>query len=321
MPANLPPQYFSAEKKYREAKTPQEKISALEEMLTIMPKHKGTDKLRASLRRKLAQFKNALEARRKTKKGLSYVIEKQGAGQVVMVGLPNSGKSLLVKGLTKATPEVADYPYTTRIPVPGMMDYEDVQIQLIDLPPLSEDYMQPWLGDILKRADLLLIMLDLTHDPLNQWQRVLTLLGRFKITVVKEKIQSGFFIKKAVVIANKLDVTGARETFEIFKSFWEENLPLIPVSVREENFNLLSKTLFEKLEVIRVYSKAPGKKPDLTQPFILKKGSTVYEFADRVHHDIASNLKFARIWNTQLKGLRVEREYVLKDKDIVELRT
>ena len=322
MPANLPPQYFSAEKKYREAKTPQEKISALEEMLTIMPKHKGTDKLRAALRRKRAQFKNALEAKRKTKKGLSYVIEKQGAGQVAMVGLPNSGKSLLVKNLTKATPDVADYPYTTRIPVPGMMDYEDIQIQLIDLPPLSEDYMQPWLGDILKRADLLLIILDLTHDPLNQWQRVLTLLGRFKITVVKEKIQSGFFIKKAVVIANKLDVTGARETFEIFKSFWEENLPLIPVSVKEgKNLDLVSKVLFERLEVIRVYSKAPGKKPDLTQPFILKKGSTVYEFADKVHHHIAANLKFARIWNTQLKGLRVEREYVLKDKDIVELRT
>ena len=132
----------------------------------------------------------------------------------------------------------------------------------------------------------------------------------------------GFFIKKAVVIANKLDVPETQEIFKIFKSFWEENLPLIPVSVKEgKNLDLLSKVLFERLEVIRVYSKAPGKKPDLTQPFILKKGSTVYEFADKVHHHIAANLKFARIWNTQLKGLRVEREYVLKDKDIVELRT
>ncbi|HDD35555.1 MAG TPA: GTP-binding protein, partial [Candidatus Desulfofervidus auxilii] len=168
MPANLPPQYFAAERKYREARTPQEKISALEEMLMVMPKHKGTDKLRASLRRKLARLKDTLEIKKKNKKGVSYVIEKEGAGQVALVGFPNVGKSALVKKLTKATPEVADYPFTTRIPTPGMMPFEDIKIQLIDMPALTIEYIEPWVGNILRRADLLLIILDLSDDPLHQ---------------------------------------------------------------------------------------------------------------------------------------------------------
>jgi hypothetical protein len=319
MPANLPPQYFLAERKYKEAKTAQEKIVAIEEMLMVMPKHKGTDKLRASLRRKVAQFKNALEAKKKEKRGVSYYIKKQGAGQVVLVGLPNVGKSALVDKLTKASPEVADYPFTTRVLTVGMMPYEDIKIQLIDTPPLSEQYMEPWLGDILKRADLLLIMLDLTTDPLDQWKRILKLLEGFKITLSKNSFG---FLKKGVVLANKLDIAGAAETYEIFHSFWNISLSLIAISVKEgTNLRFLSKKIYEQLEVIRVYSKVPGKKPDLGEPFIIKHGSSVLDFAQKLHQDIASNLKFARIWNDEIGGLRVEKDYILKDKDIVELRT
>jgi len=320
MPANLPPQYYAAEKKYREAKTLKEKMAFLEEMLMIMPKHKGTDKLRAALRRKLAQIKSAIEAKKKTKKGVSYVIEKEGAGQVALVGFPNVGKSAFIRKVTKATPEVADYPFTTRIPIPGMMPFEDIKIQLIDMPALTIEYIEPWVGDILRRADLLLIMLDLTDDPLYQWENILKRLEELKIKILEKTI--GFFFKKTVVAANKIDAPGANEIFEIFQSFWELDLPLIPISVEKNiNLNMLAERIFQHLDVIRIYSKAPGKKPDLEEPFIIKKGSTILDFAEKVHREIAANLKFARIWNKKLNGLRVEKDYILQDKDIVELRT
>ncbi len=325
MPANLPPQYFVAEKKYREAKSVPEKIAALEEMLMLMPKHKGTDKLRAALRRKLARLKDAQEAaRKKGKQGRSFVIEKEGAGQVVLVGLPNVGKSTLVAQTTKAEPEVAEYPFTTRIPTPGMLPYEDVQIQLIDLPPLSQEYTEPWLIDMLKRADLLLIMLDLTADPLSQWEETVLLLERFKIVLkeLKKEVPSGWMVKKAMVVANKIDVPGSEETLEIFKELWGVDLPFQAISAKKKvNIEEMTRGIYSFLDVIRIYSKAPGKKPDLDTPFIIKRGSTVLDFAEKVHKEIAAKLKFARVWNKELKGLRVERDYVLQDKDIVELRT
>ena len=137
MPANLPPQYFAAEKRFRAAKTIPEKIEALEAMLAIMPKHKGTDKLRADLRGRMAKLSAEAErARATSRKGTSHYIRKEGAGQAVLVGLPNVGKSQLVAALTEATPEIGEYPFTTRSAIIGMMPFENVQIQLIDLPPL-----------------------------------------------------------------------------------------------------------------------------------------------------------------------------------------
>lgn len=322
MPANLPPEYFQAERKYRQAKTPQEKVLALEEMLMIMPKHKGTDKLRAALRRKIARLKDIITLKKyKGGRRASYYIDKEGAGQVVITGLPNVGKSSLLRAVTRASPEVADYPFTTRTPTPGMMDYEDIGIQLVDTPPLSE-LAEPWFMDILKRADLLLIMLDLTDDLLRQWEETLKLLKTFKI-IPKGILQDeyGFTTKKAVVTLNKQDMPEVAENLSTFREFWDFDLPLISISAKKnENLDLLGKHLYQALDIIRVYSKTPGKKPDLNEPYILEKGNTILDLAERVHKEIAAKLKFARIWNEKLNGLRVEKNYVLWDKDIVELR-
>lgn len=322
MPANLPPEYFQAERKYRQAKTPQEKVLALEEMLMIMPKHKGTDKLRAALRRKIARLKDIITLKKyKGGRRASYYIDKEGAGQVVITGLPNVGKSSLLRAVTRASPEVADYPFTTRTPTPGMMDYEDISIQLVDTPPLSE-LAEPWFMDILKRADLLLIMLDSTDDLLRQWEETFKLLKTFKI-IPKDILQDeyGFTTKKAVVTLNKQDMPEIAENSSIFREFWDLDLPLISISAKKnENLDLLGKHLYQALDIIRVYSKTPGKKPDLNKPYILEKGSTILDLAERVHKEIAAKLKFARIWNKKLSGLRVEKNYVLWDKDIVELR-
>ena len=164
MPANLPPQYFEAEKRYREARTTRDKLKCLEEMLTIMPKHKGTDKLRADLRRRISKLKDMGQARKGPgRRPPVYFLEKEGAGQVALLGLPNTGKSSLLAALTNAQPVIADYPFTTRIPLAGMMTYENVQIQLIDTPPVSPDYLEPWYPDLLRRADAWLLVVSLAE--------------------------------------------------------------------------------------------------------------------------------------------------------------
>ena len=126
MPANLPPQYFEAEKNFRQAKDPMEKIAALEEMLAIMPHHKGTDHLRAELRARIARLTEAAEKKTATKRR-SMVIPKEGAAQIAVVGLPNSGKSQLVSSITNTSPTVAEYPFTTHSATPGMMEFENIK--------------------------------------------------------------------------------------------------------------------------------------------------------------------------------------------------
>ena len=151
MPANLTPQYFEAEKRFRAAQSPEEKIEALQIMLAVMPKHKGTDKLHADLRRKIAKITQEAEHQAATNKA-SFFIKKEGAGQVILIGLPNTGKSQLLASLTEALPEIADYPYTTKSPLIGMMRFENVQLQLVDTPPVAIRDSRTWLINLARNT-------------------------------------------------------------------------------------------------------------------------------------------------------------------------
>ena len=153
MPTNLPPDYFEVEKQYRAAKTPEEKIACLEEMLSIVPKHKGTDHLVGDLRRRLAKLRTAPRSKKGSGRRSAFHIDKEGAGQVAVVGAVNVGKSALVAALTHATPQVSAGPFTTWTPTPGMMPVEDIQIQLIDTPPLNADYVEPELYNLIRHVD------------------------------------------------------------------------------------------------------------------------------------------------------------------------
>lgn len=328
MPTNLPAEYFDAEEKLREAKTTKEKIACLRELISTVPKHKGTDRLRADLRRKLADLKSASKGDKGPSRYESpYHIDKEGAGQVVLIGPPNVGKSALLAALTNATPEVASYPYTTWNPTPGMMLVDNVQIQLIDTPPLNEDFVDPELLNLIRRADLVLLLVDLQAYPIEQIEESIALLEECRIAPQFRKNRYDpdrrMTFVPLLVVVNKNDDEDTNEDFEVLCELLEDAWPMISISAETgRNFEQLKRVVFERLGIMRVYSKPPGAEPDFSAPFVLEIGSTVGEFAGKVHQDFLKNLKSARIWgNNVYDGQMVGREHVLSDGDVVELRT
>lgn len=327
MPANLPPQYFEAEKKLKTAKTPQEKTQILEELLSLVPKHKGTEKLQALLKTKIAKLKSAAQKKPTiSKQGPTHHIDKAGAGQIVLIGPPNSGKSSLIKSLTNANPEVGDYPFTTQVPYPAMMLFENIQIQLIDTPPITPDYMEIWHSELIKGADRILLLLDLSYQ--NQAEILHPLLDKLKEKKIEPipddqtiPSEAHLFYKKALIVANKTDLPLTEKNLNSLKNALKPGFSVIPISVSHgKGLEGLKKKMFSILHVIRVYSKVPGKKVGFEDPFTLKKGSSVMGLAKAVHKDFAQKLKYARIWSeNKYQGQKVNRDHILEDEDIIEL--
>jgi len=326
MPTNLPPDYFEVEKQFRAAKIPQEKIGYLEEMLRIIPKHKGTDHLRADLRRKLSRLKASPRSKKVSKRYSAFHIDKEGAGQLAVLGAANVGKSSLVKALTNANPEVSVSPYTTWKPTPGMMAIDNIQVQLIDTPPLDREFVEPMLFDLVRRVDMILMMVDLEADPVQQLEDTVEMLIENRIIPhhLEEQHPEGLRLvyKPCMVLANKCDDESCEENFEIFQALLEQKCsPLAISTATGYNFDQLKQKVFDELSIIRVYTRAPGKEPDITSPYTLKKGDTVETLAGKIHQDFRSNLKSARVWGkTVYDGQLVGRDYVLVDGDVVELQ-
>jgi ribosome-interacting GTPase 1 len=334
MPANLTPQYLAAEQRFKDATTTQEKVEALEEMMAVIPKHKGTEKLQGDLRKRLAKLRNEAEKRHGVSKASAmYAVQRDGAGQVVLAGGANVGKSSLLAGMTNAVPEIGDYPFTTQLPQPGMMPYENIKIQLVDMPPIDPNYYEPWMGSIIRQADLVLLIADLSTDELlDEIDGVLTLLENSKIRLTQkpdpEDQQSPIAFCRTFLVANKCDVPNAPANLEILAEFFGGRFPILPAStISGEGLELLRRKIFEELKVIRIYTKIPGKKVDLASPpFVLKHGSTVLDAARAVHREFVHSLKFARIWSAEKSthsikydGQMVERTHLLEDGDILEL--
>lgn len=329
MPTNLPPQYFEAEKAFRQARTAAEKIEALENMLAIMPKHKGTDHLRGELRAKLARLTEEGERKQGAARTQLNTVRKEGAGQAVLLGAPNSGKSQLLAALTGASPKVADYPFTTRLPMPAMMPFENVQVQLVDLPAIAEHTSLPWMRSIARQADLLLLVVSLEEDPLAELEAVLNdleamrlrLVSPFRAEELAEEPPDFVLRKRGLVIANKVDVSDAADTLELLRLELGERFELVAVSARRgDGLEDLKHRVFAALGVVRVFTRAPGRDPDFTQPVVLPRGSTVEDVAASIHKDLQSKLKYALLWGSgKYSGQRVGRQYVVEDGDVVEL--
>ncbi|MDQ7800319.1 MAG: TGS domain-containing protein [Armatimonadota bacterium] len=330
MPANLTPEYLSAEQRYRQAASPQERLEALEEMLRTVPKHKGTEKLQADIKRKIARLRQEMQTRRGGARAQPFFhIPREGAGQVVLVGPPNSGKSSLLAALTNAAPEVAPYPLTTRVPQPGMMHFENVQVQLVDTPPVCREFSEGWLYGLIRGADAAVLVLDCSDDGILYLEDSLRLLPDNRVFLVGQEavvpddasLPRGAY-KRTVVVANKWDLPGARENLAVLVELLGERLPgePLPVSaVRGDGLEQLRSRIFSALHKIRVYSKPPGQKPDLQAPFVLPRGSTVRDAAEVIHKELAERLKYARLWGRGYHGQMVGRDHVLEDGDILEL--
>jgi small GTP-binding protein len=328
MPTNLPPDYFKIEDEFRRASSNEEKIALLNKMMSVVPKHKGTDRLRADLRRKLAALKRQPKSRKAVARYTSpFHIDREGAGQVVLVGPPNAGKSALVRALTNAKPQVAEYPFTTWTPMPGMMEFENVQIQLIDTPPLNEEHVEPELMNLIRRVDLVLLILDLQGYPIQQFEDALAFLEEYRIAPLHRTAEygdeRGWAFKPFLVLVNKCDDPIDDEDVEVLRELFGEEWTLLSISAETgRNLDQMKRAVFDRLEIIRVYSKPPGQEPDFSAPFVMGKGGTVEDFAVKVHQDFLRTLKSARIWGEGVyDGQMVGRDHVLHDGDVVELRT
>ena len=327
MPANLTPEYHRAEARHRTAKSTEEKIAALEEMLRVVPKHKGTDGLQGDLKARLAKLRRE-PPNKGAKASHSHTIPREGAGQVALAGPPNSGKSALVRSLTHATPAVAGYPFTTREPTPGMMRFEDIAFQLVDLPPISQQHIEPWVFDLVRAADVVWLVLDgatalegldEVHALLKAHHIALQPVGRRRL----DPDPDARFECDALIIVTGLDKPGVAESIDAMDELLERRWPILAVSTRTgAGLDDLKKKTFDAFDIIRIYTKQPGKPADRSAPFTLPHGSTVADLATRIHKDLAATMKFARVWGpSAFEGATVHEDHVLAEGDVVEIHS
>ncbi len=326
MPANLTPQYLEAELKFKQARTTPEKIKALEVMMAVIPKHKGTEKLRGQLKSRMAKLKEDLQKRPAAARAeQAYNIKREGAAQVVLLGLPNSGKSSLLSQITNATSEVADYPFTTRKPVPAMMKFENLQIQLVDTPPIQLDHIEAGFPNLIRNADALLLLIDLTEDPVFQMEILLEQLGEMRIRTIGKgpipSLETGWACLRGLIAANKCDVKNAMGAYQKTEERFKDTFLILPISAKEGmNSDELKKEVYLLLDIVRVYTKVPGREADLSEPVILKKGSTIDDVALSVHKDFAAKLRYAKVWGSgKFDGQMVKRDYRVSEGDVIEL--
>ena len=328
MPANLPPTYLDAEARFRGAASREEKMAALREMLALIPKHKGTEKLQGDLKKRLAKLEEEeTHARRPGHRAEVGHVQREGAGQWVMLGPPNAGKSSLLKALTHAHPEIAEYPFTTRLPQPGMMPFEDVQMQLVDTPAVAPGHSEPYLPNLVHGADGVLVVLDVAADDVDvEAREVAGVLDRARVWPRSRPPPADaapiLVLRPVLVVGNKRDLDDDGTFAALAREAVGEDLPFVAVSAkRGDGLEALRPLLFAELRRIRVHTKEPGHKADEGKPFVLPEGATVEELAERVHHDVAAHLKFARIWgrHARFDGQQVDRHHVLEDGDVVEL--
>ncbi|MHC5541080.1 GTPase [Singulisphaera rosea] len=329
MPANLPPQYSKAEEEFRRATSPADRLEKLREMFRLLPKHKGTEKLQSDLKQKISRAKDEIEGAKSggsKKGGVSHRVPREGSGQIVIVGAPNAGKSSLLAAVTNAKPEIAAYPFTTRAPNPGIMTHEDVRIQLVDLPPITADFFEPWVPSLIRSADTALLVADLGDDDVADATEVVLaklaeahteLVGELPYDVEDESIQH----VRTLMVANKLDAEGAADRLDVIREWFAPRFPILPISAnRGEGLDVLKRASYDSLGILRVYTKLPGKPADRTKPFTIPIGGTVLDLAREIHRDFESTLKYARVWGTGVfEGQTVKRDHELHDADVVEL--
>lgn len=387
MPANLTAEAKAKWNKAQQARTAKEKIPALQEFLSAIPKHKGNERLRAQTKRKIALLRAELKTkqRRASGRAAERAMQKAGAAQIAILGLTKVGRSSLLNALTAAKPVVASYPYATKESVPGMLQFEDLQFQLVELPALvpgDDDrfVFQEGSADIVRNCDGLVIMVDLGADPLVQFQQVIAELVRSRISATKlesnvsifktqtgglQLVMAGRFVgctreevasllksygisnaivrtvgdislddiedviletnlifKPAIVVANKADLANAREESRKLIDQLSSRMPTLVVScLTGQGLSELGRILFQRLAIVRVYTKEPNAAEPSPEPFVIRDGTTVGELSRQIHTALFRQFRYARVWGKSVayEGERVGMGHVLLDGDVVEI--
>jgi ribosome-interacting GTPase 1 len=340
MPTNVSPEYKRAEAGFRQARTPEDRLAALREMLRTLPKHKGTEHLQADIRSRIKELTDELSGPRKggAHTGPAHVVHPDGAGQVALLGPPNSGKSALHARLTGSHAAVGEYPFTTQFAQPGMLPHLDVGIQLVDLPPVAAEHPVPWLANALEPADAALLVVDLGDpDCVDRVLEVHDVLADRRVFLTPEwRPAAGngggpgsddddpFAVHlPALLVATKADrVDHYDEELAAFRELTGRWYPSVTVSAETgAGLDLLGAFLFEHLGVVRVYTKIPGQPPDLSRPFTVRRGQTVEDVATLIHKDLVAGLRWARLWRGDIEGLQVGKHHEVEDGDILEIHT
>ncbi|MCJ7544264.1 MAG: 50S ribosome-binding GTPase [Phycisphaerae bacterium] len=323
MPANLTPEYEHAEERLRQAADDAERLEALREMLSTIPKHKGTEKMQADIKRRISQVTKAAAKKTQVRGVDPFHVPRGGAGQIVLVGPPNVGKSHLLATTTHAAVKVANYPFTTTVPAPGMWNYQDVQLELVDTPPVTAGQIPPGLLGTIRAADIIAIVVDAADQPLEQAEMVLNLLGERGLALVsvpRAALAGDPARYSGLVIANKIDLAD-RSAIAAMGELYAGRVEVHPVSAASgEGLDGLARRLWQLLALVRVYTKEPGRPPDHDRPFTLPAGATVEDLAREIHRELPTTMRFARIWGDgRFSGQQVHRNDVLHDKDTVEI--
>ena len=341
MPANLSPEYKQAEAAFKQAREPKERLECLREMLRTIPKHKGTEHLQADIKTRIKQLSEELALPKKggpARGGPPQVVRPEGAAQVALLGPPNAGKSSLHARLTGSHAEAGPYPFTTRAPQPGMLPYEDIHFQLVDLPPVSEELVVPWFTNALQPADGALLIVDLGQpDCVDHVSMVMRMLGERRVVLSSgrraaseaapfgDELEDPFKIDlPTLLIANKADLSSsAADEIATLRELAGVDFRGLAVSATSgQGIDRIGRALFELLGVIRVYTKAPGRPADMGRPFTLRSGDTVGDVAREVHRGLATAIKYARLWaRGDQNPQQVSRDHRVNDGDVVELHS
>jgi hypothetical protein len=334
MPTNVTPEYKKAEAAYKRARDPRERLELLNEMHRTIPKHKGTEHLRAEIKTKIKELKDELSGptRGGARTGPPTFVRPEGAAQIAILGPPNTGKSTLHAALTGSHTQIGLYPFTTQHPEPGMLSVNDATIQLVDLPPISNDHPIAWIGNTLQSADGALLVIDLSQPGCVEQivqlvdslaTRRITLVGSWDVSRVPS--DDPFAIRlPTLLIANKADILPDIEgDLAVCRDLGELHFPAMTVAAKTgEGTGQIGPWLFRNLNVVRVYTKLPGKEPDMDRPYTVRSGATVGDVALLIHRDLAASFRHARIWGRgSYAGQQVGRDHIVEDGDVLEIHT
>jgi len=352
MPTNVSPEFKRAKEAFQKAREPAERLQHLKEMLRTVPKHKGTEHLQADIKSRIKELTEELAGPKKggARTGPAHTVRPDGVAQVALVGPPNSGKSSLHAALTGSHAEVGPYPYSTQEPQPGMLLHDDIHIQLVDLPAIDAQSMVSWMPNALQPAHAALLVVDLNLPGcVENVAAIREKLEKKRVSLVQtwpgpldptllvaapgeptpvpdeddEDYDPFHVFLPTLLVANKSDLSADPEEIEVLEELVGVRYPAVAVSTETgDGLDRIGRLLFDGLNVIRVYTKIPGKSAETDKPYALFRGDTIEDVARLVHRDIAASLKYARVWGSgKFDGQQVGKDHVVSDGDVVELHS